>query len=209
MIIVQRLKIYLELYLFRRKWRKLNRHNETIPLNFFRIDKVLVGKKTYGILDVYTHNNDSKLIIGNYCSIAKGVQFLLDAEHKLSTISAYPFKVKCFGYHEEAISKGDIVVEDDVWIGTNAIIRSGIRIGKGAIIAAGSVVVKDIEPYTIVGGNPAKNIRYRFDETIRKKLIEIDIVNLFDNLKQEDIDLLYTDINLNNFQEIIFKLQHK
>ena len=133
------------------KWRKLNPHNETYPLHFFRSDKVFVGKKTYGGLNVMTFNNDTKLIIGNCCSIAGGVQFLLDSGHKLNTITTFPLKSKCFGLDEEVISKGDIIVGDDVWIGTNAIICSGVQIGQGAVIAAGAIVTKDVEPYAIMG----------------------------------------------------------
>ena len=73
------------------------------------------------------------------------------------------------------MAKGDIVVGDDVWIGENAIVCSGVTIGQGAIVAAGAIVTKDIEPYAIVGGNPAKVIKYRFNENIRKKLIQINI----------------------------------
>jgi acetyltransferase-like isoleucine patch superfamily enzyme len=192
----------LKLYVFQHKWKKTNRHNETQALNIFDREKVHVGKKTYGGLRVMTFcNTCSKLIIGNYCSIAGGVFFLLDSGHPIHNISTYPFKVKCFGYEAEAICKGNIIVGDDVWIGVNSIINSGIKIGQGAIIASGSVVTKDVEPYAIVGGNPAKFIKYRFDEKIRQRLQEIDICQLYDSFTFEDIDYIYTELTIEHLEK--------
>lgn len=200
------IKSKLSMYCFRKKWRNSNLHNETMPVNFFRIYKVSVGKKTYGELNLTDASpSDTKLIIGNYCSIAQGVQFLLGGEHQINSISTYPFKVKCFGYDREAGSKGNIVVGDDVWIGTNAIICSGIKIGQGAIIAAGAVVTKDVDPYAIVGGNPAKVIRYRFDKQICDKLSNIEIVRLFDTFRREDVNLIYSHLTIRILDEIIQK----
>jgi acetyltransferase-like isoleucine patch superfamily enzyme len=193
-------------YCFIRKWRKQNHHNETMPANFFKIDKVIVGKKTYGTLNVTDFSpTDTKLIIGGYCSISPGVQFLLGGEHQIDSISTYPFKVKCFEYEREASSKGNIVIGDDVWLGTNAIICSGVKIGQGAIIAAGAVVTKDVEPYTIMGGNPAKMIRYRFEEGIRDKLLNTEIVNLFDSFGIRDVDLIYSPLRIEVLDKIINK----
>ena len=101
------------------------------------------------------------------------------------------------GYTSEAGTKGSIIVKDDVWIGTNAIICSGVTIGQGAIIAAGAVVTKDVAPYAIVGGNPAKVIKYRFDEEIRNKLLSIDIVELFDGFVNDDISFIYQKLDEN------------
>jgi acetyltransferase-like isoleucine patch superfamily enzyme len=187
---------YLKIFLHRKKWRKKNRHNETYAFNMFRIGRVSVGKKTYGALNVTDFSLlDTKLKIGNYCSISPGAQFLLGGEHQIDSISTYPFKVKCFGYEYEAGSKGDIVVGDDVWIGTNAIICSGVKIGQGAIVAAGAVVTKEVPPYAIVGGNPAKVIKYRFDEPLRKKMLEIDVCKLFDSFSENSLDLLYAPLS--------------
>jgi acetyltransferase-like isoleucine patch superfamily enzyme len=191
------IKSYLRIYSFRKKWRSLNPHNETIPLGIFRIERVIVGKKTYGILNINDYSPvETKVTIGSYCSIAPGVCFLLGGEHQIDSISTYPFKVKCFEYECEAGSKGDIVVGDDVWIGTNAIVCSGVKIGQGAVVAAGAVVTKDVEPYAIVGGNPAKVIKYRFDENIRKKLINIDIGKLFDTFTKADIGFIYSNLTM-------------
>jgi acetyltransferase-like isoleucine patch superfamily enzyme len=172
----------------------------------FRIDKVSVGKKTYGSLNVTDFSPlDTKLNIGSYCSISPGVQFLLGGEHQVDSISTYPFKVKCFGYEYEAGSKGDIIVGDDVWIGTNAIICSGVKIGQGAIVAAGAVVTKEVSPYAVVGGNPAKVIKYRFDESFRKKILGIELRELFDSFNNIDIDLIYGTISEKVFNKLVKK----
>lgn len=198
------IKLKFKHYFFQKNWLKLNRHNETIPINFFRIDRVVVGKKTYGELNVTDFSLlDTKLKIGSYCSISPGVRFLLGGEHQINSISTYPFKVKCFGYNMEAGSKGDIVVGDDVWIGTNAIICSGITIGQGAIVAAGAVVTKDVEPYAIVGGNPAKIIKYRFEKEVVNCLQNINLIDLFDKFNGSQIAVIYNELNSENIDNII------
>lgn len=195
---------YLKLHLFRRKWRRLNRHNSTYLKNYCDIAKITVDKKTYGVLNVSSFSpNDERLRIGAYCSIAPGVWFLLGGEHQLHSISTYPFKVMCFGFPREAGSKGDIVVGDDVWIGTNAVICSGVTIGQGAVVAAGSVVTKDVPPYAIVGGNPARVISYRFDERLRNELMKIDLISLFDSFTRENIEKVYTDLTEDLLKKLI------
>ncbi|MGF7109371.1 CatB-related O-acetyltransferase [Treponema pedis] len=186
----------IKLYLLKKKYRNLNLHNETYISNFCNISRISVGKKTYGALNVIDYTPQSvKLIIGSYCSIASGVQFLLGGEHQISSISTFPFKVKCFGYDREAGSKGNIIIKDDVWIGASAIICSGVTIGQGAIIAAGAVITKDVEPYSIVGGNPAKFIRYRFNEDLRGKLLAVDIVKLFNEFTEDQLGAIYSDLD--------------
>jgi virginiamycin A acetyltransferase len=111
-----------------------------------------------------------KLIIGKFCAIARDVRFIMNgANHKMSGISTYPFQI--FGNGWEKVMpkpgdlpyKGDTVVQNDVWIGYEALIMPGVRIGNGAIVSSRSVVVSDVPAYTIVGGNPARPIRRRFD----------------------------------------------
>lgn len=117
-----------------------------------------------------------KLKIGNFCSIGSGASFLLAGNqgHNHNWISAYPFDPLIFSNAKSGfITKGDTFIGNDVWIGTEAIIMPGIRVGDGAIIGTRSVVTKNVEPYTIVGGNPATVIRKRFCDDDIKKLLEI------------------------------------
>ncbi|MEK4236941.1 type B chloramphenicol O-acetyltransferase [Paenibacillus odorifer] len=113
-----------------------------------------------------------KLIIGNYVCIASGVIILMGGNHNHHPewITVYPFVDQIETSYEP---KGDTIIESDAWIGMNAMIMPGVKIGEGAIVAAGSVVVKDVPPYTIVGGNPAKEIRKRFTDREIEKLKEM------------------------------------
>lgn len=191
---------------FKIKYRIKNFHNDTVIMNFCDLSHIFVGKNSYGEINVTDCSpDDSKLIIGNYCSIASNVRFLLGGEHNTNTISTYPFKVRKFGYFKEAGCKGNIVIQDDVWIGTNVIICSGITIGQGAVIAAGSVVTKDVEPYSIVGGNPAKIIKYRFDKALIDKLTKIDLCKLFDNFTKDKISLIYQELTEDILQKLLSK----
>lgn len=194
----------LSLKVLQKKYRKVNQHNSTQIMNFCDISKIKVGKKTYGSLYVTDFSPDkTRLEIGSYCSIAPNVRFLLGGEHQIYSISTFPFKVCNFGYSKEAKSKGNIIIRDDVWICDGAIICSGVTIGQGAIIAAGAVVTKDIPPYAIVGGNPACIIKYRFDESLRNKLLSIDIVSVFDSFKKEQIEDIYAELNENILNKLI------
>lgn len=113
-----------------------------------------------------------KLIIGNYVCIASGVIILMGGNHNHHSewITVYPFVEQIETSYEP---KGDTIIENDAWIGMNAIIMPGVTIGEGAIIAAGTVVAKDVSPYTIVGGNPAKEIKKRFTNREVEKLKEM------------------------------------
>lgn len=181
------------LFKFRRKWRKINSENKTTVNNVFDHEIVYVGKNTYGELNVVTFRNITKLFIGNFCSIGQNVNFIMDAGHVLNNISTYPFKVAILGSKNgEAISKGDIIVDDDVWIGFGATVLSGVHIGQGAVIAAGSIVTKDVPPYAIVGGIPAKIIKYRFSQEIIDELMKIDYSKLTDKMVKVHINDLYS-----------------
>lgn len=194
---------FIKLKLFQKKFRKLNNHNYVEIMNFCNLEKIQIGKKTYGKINIIDYSNSNNVLkIGSYCSIAPNVRFLLGGEHKLNCISTYPFKVKVFGDKFEALSKGNIILEDDVWIGEGAIICSGITIGQGAVIAAGSVVTKDVEPYAIIGGNPAKVIKYRFNSELIEKLTKINIEQLFDSFTKEQISIIYEKLD----DEILTKI---
>lgn len=199
-----RLKLNMYLHKNVKKWRKTNNHNDTWPQNCFDLNCVNVGNYTYGGLNIYNFNSKAKLKIGNFCSIAGNVMFVLNAEHNTNTISTFPFKVKMLMNEQfEASSKGDIIVDDDVWIGYNAIIMSGVHIGQGAVIAAGAVVTKDVEPYAIVGGIPAKLIKYRFENKEMIKLLQsLDYGKLTKTDVEKHINELYTIIDNNDINKI-------
>lgn len=117
-----------------------------------------------------------KLEIGKFCSIGSGASFILAGNqgHNHKWISAYPFDKEIFPNAKSGFeTKRDTVIGNDVWIGTEAIIMPGVKIGDGAVIGTRSVVTKDVEPYTIVGGNPAKVIKKRFSDSDIEKLLEI------------------------------------
>lgn len=147
---------------------------------------IIVGDFTYfsdtdferHVLHHYPFNND-KLIIGKFCQIAAGVSFVMNgANHQMNAVSTYPFYIfKGWKQQIPALSdmplKGDTVVGNDVWIGQNVTVLPGVHIGDGAIIGMNSVVGSDVPPYTIVAGNPAKEIRKRFDEELIQMMLRL------------------------------------
>ena len=146
---------------------------------------ILVGDFTY-IADAefeshVTHHYPwlgDKLIIGKFCQIGAGVEFVMNgANHQMNAVSTFPFyTLEGWNMNAPAMTdlplKGDTVIGNDVWIGQNAVILPGVHIGDGAIIGANSVVGSDVEPYTIVVGNPAKELRKRFDDELIHLLLE-------------------------------------
>lgn len=132
------------------------------------------------VLYHYPINRD-RLVVGKFCSIACGARFLFNsANHTLASLSSYPFPLlfEEWGLEKKNVAdawdnKGDIVVGNDVWIGYEAVILAGVRIGDGAVIGSRTVVTRDIPPYTIVGGVPARTIRKRFDDTVIARLLEL------------------------------------
>lgn len=129
------------------------------------------------VTHLYPWNND-KLVIGKFCQIAAGVEFVMNgANHQMNAVSTFPFYTLA-GWDMKAPApadmplKGDTIIGNDVWIGQNATILPGVHIGDGAIIGASSVVGSNVEPYTIVAGNPAQFIRKRFDEELTNLMLE-------------------------------------
>lgn len=164
----------MKLSLHRAKWKADNRHNRTIAANLFPRDKVSVGKGTYGHLHIHSYGaEEERLTIGHYCSIAGDVNFILSGEHNYKRVSTYPFAAYYGKTETDAFAKGPIVVEDDVWIGFGATVLSGVRIGRGAVIGAGSVITKDVPPYAVVSGYNHV-MKYRFPQEIIDRLMKID-----------------------------------
>ncbi len=150
-----------------------------LTANYLSNDAYQIGRHTYGHPKVYDWEEGTKLIIGDYTSIAEGVTILLGGNHRTDWVTTYPFPaLKQLWPEAEAItghpsSKGNIVIGNDVWIGFGATILSGVTIGDGAVIAAGSLVIKDVPPYAIAGGVPAQLLKYRFDGDTIDKLCQL------------------------------------
>ncbi|MGD1704964.1 CatB-related O-acetyltransferase [Dapis sp. BLCC M229] len=171
------------------KYPMLNQTRLVYLKNIINNPNIIVGDYTYyddfenpenfeqNVLYHFDFIGD-KLIIGKFCSIASDVKFIMNGgNHRTDWFTNYPFPVFENGW-EKAMpdswpDKGNTVIGNDVWIGYGATIMPGIQVGNGAIIATNSVVKKNVEPYSIVGGNPAKEIRKRFEEEIIKELLEI------------------------------------
>ena len=142
---------------------------------------VTVGRFTYGVehLSVRQYGEGASLTIGSFCSIASSVTVFLGGNHRVDWITTFPFGhifESELGGREikgHPATHGDVVVGNDVWIGHGATIMSGVHIGDGAVIAANANVVKDVAPYEMVGGNPARHIKFRFDEGLRQALLTL------------------------------------
>jgi len=182
--------------------------------SFFLKDKInnptwKIGKFTYGNPIVLDWGEGSTLQIGKFCSIAESVKIFLGGNHRTDWISTYPFnKIEDFqniaGHITgHPVSKGDVIIGNDVWIGYGALILSGVKIGNGAIIGAYSLVTKDVKPYEIVAGNPAKHIRFRFEKDT------IDMLNSSEWWNRDDVQIesLVELLCSNKFQEFQTMLQ--
>ncbi len=136
--------------------------------------------------------NYDKLYIGNYVCIGAETVILMGGNntHRMDWFSCYPFMEKI---SEAYISKGDTIIKDGVWIGMRSLIMPGVHIGEGAIIAANSVVTKDVAPYSIVGGNPATVIKMRFDDDTIEELLKLNIYSLPENVINELVPFLCSD----------------
>lgn len=180
------------------QWRARNPHNHTVITNVFPFNDITVGRHTYGPLTVLRWESPGEgLDIGSFCSIASGVKFILGGGHDLNTLSTYPFRHYFSGEDIVATTKGRVRISDDVWIGTDATILSGVSIGQGAVIAARSLVTGDVPAYAVVGGNPAKVIRYRFSP---------EIINI---LKQVDYSIYDERVIKEHLQELVEHLDDK
>lgn len=164
-----------------------------------KYQKFEIGDWTYGEPKVFLGRTHGLLKIGKYCSIAPFVEFTLVGDHRTDFVTTYPFSMFFTQYnHLKGYPKhrGDIVVGNDVWLCSGAHILSGTTIGDGAVIGLDAVVTKNVPPYAIVGGNPAKIIRYRFPPEIIEKLLLIqwwnwpheEVIKAVPLLSNENID---------------------
>jgi len=155
-------------------------------------------------VNIISWSDQYKIQIGKYCSIGRDCNFFLHANHRPDWITTSsqlwgPVTPEVADLHMSMghpTCKGDITIGNDVWIGAKSTIMSGVNIGNGAIIAAGALVTKDVEPYSIVGGNPAKHLKYRFDDSQIKNLLEIAWWDWEENKIREEAMLLWSqDLN--------------
>jgi acetyltransferase-like isoleucine patch superfamily enzyme len=177
-----------------------------------------IGEWTYGNPNILRWETDDKLIVGKYSSIGPDVTIIFGGNHRQDWLTTSPLPAGTFQAYEKfpnakgisdfVYSKGDIKIGNDVWIGAKAIILSGTIIGDGSIIAAGTVVSGKVEPYSIVGGNPAKEIKKRFDEKIIEELLKIKWWN-FNDEKVNEISKLLCSSNVEAFLEKIKKFDLK
>jgi len=176
--------------------RSKNKFNEQYP-------HYKIGTNCYGLPNVKHAHPDAMLTIGNYCSIAKNVGIFLGGNHRIDWVSSYPFPVffdQAKHIRDFVTSQGNVDIGSDVWLCQNATILSGITIGHGAVIANGAMVTKDVAPYEIVGGNPAKHIRWRFDESTREALLKSAWWNWPEDEVLSVVDLLCSD-DISSFLE--------
>jgi len=159
--------------------------------NFVKAPNIFVGEYTYfddrrygpekfeeyNVLYNYDFSK-VKLVIGKFCALAAETRFIMTGDHKLDAISTYPFPIFKQGW-EKAFSvddlpvKGDIILGNDVWCGYDSLIMNGVTIGHGAVVAARATVVKDVPPYAVVAGNPARVVKMRFDDVTIERLLKI------------------------------------
>lgn len=157
-----------------------------------------LGKHSYGNPSIRHSRGDCQSVtIGNYCSIALGVEIFIGGNHPVEWVSTFPFRIRfgLEGAYEDGSpgSNGDVSIGHDVWIGVRATILSGVTINHGAVIAAGSVVTKDVPAFTIVGGNPATEIRRRFTDSQIEALLDIEWWNWSTEAVIESVSLLSSD----------------
>jgi acetyltransferase-like isoleucine patch superfamily enzyme len=157
-----------------------------------------IGRYTYGKPKIYASKDSFS--IGKFCSIADGVTIYAGAEHQTSWTTTYPFLEfpELIKDKEVNKSKGKVKIGNDVWLADGVLILSGVTIGDGAVIAARSVVTKDVKPYEIVGGNPAKHIKFRFSESQINSLLEIKWWNWDIEKVKAEFDLILSP-NIDDF----------
>ena len=176
------------------------------PTNIFNLDVIeSIGKHSYGPIFVQTGENlQERLSIGSFVSIADNVVFQLGGNHPYNRFSTYPLMIDDENMPKlTAYSKGPIIIKNDVWIGSQSLILSGVTLAQGTIVAAGSVVTKSTQPYSIVGGNPAKLLRFRFSEQMICLCLDIlDYSKISDDIIKENCDLFSSELTMSSLKKI-------
>jgi acetyltransferase-like isoleucine patch superfamily enzyme len=178
-----------------------------------RYPNYAIGTASYGLPIVHDNHEGTSLKIGAYCSIASNVQIFLGGQHRTDWVSNYPFPfffemdAQYRKKYESGGSRGDVIIGSDVWLCANCIILSGVTIGHGAVIANGAVISRDVAPYAVMAGNPAKQIKWRFDEPTRNALLESAWWNWPEGEINNVLDKLCND-NLTNFLNYAKDRQH-
>jgi acetyltransferase-like isoleucine patch superfamily enzyme len=152
--------------------RQLKKHQALLD----RYPQYEIGRGTYGDVEIVSWQEGATCKIGAFCSLAQGAKIFLGGEHRVDWVTTFPFSVLWDagrGIAGHPRSKGDVIIGNDVWIGTEAMILSGVTIGDGAVVGARAVVSKDIEPYAIYAGNPARILRKRFDDSTIRRLLDL------------------------------------
>lgn len=158
-----------------------------------------IGRGSYGGLRVLGAGEGATLRMGAFCSVAENVKVFLGREHRVDWVTTYPFSVlwpSAQSVKGHPATKGDVVIGNDVWIAADATILSGVEIGDGAVIGYGAVVARDVPPYAVAAGNPARVIKMRFDDDVIQRLLALQWWNWKDTLIAEFLPLLLqSDVN--------------
>ena len=168
-----------------------------------------IGKGSYGVPEVHDWNEGATLKIGSFCSISAYVQIFLGGEHRADWVTTSPLSVMFENdiINDHSRSKGDVIIGNDVWICANAIILSGVTIGDGAVIANGAIVTHNVKPYSIVAGNPAKIIKYRFSPEIIAQLLGISWWDWPESLIRKHMTNLQSN-EIENFIQLALKIKN-
>lgn len=199
---------------FRIRWKQRYPHSHLRPERVFPLEIVEPGNYSYGPLNVVCSGTASRLVIGSFCSIAPKVSFIINNEHPRNRISTFPIMQRIFGSQfdgnaPEENTKGGIVIGDDVWICFGATVLDGVKVGQGAIIAAGSVVTKDVPPYSIVAGVPARVVSNRFENDLIESLARFDWSKVDYSFLDNNKDLITAPLTKETLLLLIARLDNE